>query len=117
MNNDLLNILSHSKETDQQKLLDYLEGKLTPEEHHEVEKLLIDSDFENDAAEGLQQVADKPRLPQVVNEMNKMLAKKLLERRKKRLKKKSPELLIPVAATVIILLLVFMFYILLRGRL
>ncbi|HRP56075.1 hypothetical protein [Agriterribacter sp.] len=117
MNNDLLNILSHSKETDQQKLLDYLEGKLSPEEKHEIEKLLIDSDFDSDAAEGLQQVQDKSNIPAVVNELNKMLVKKLSKRRKKLLKKKSPELTIPVVATIIILLLIFMFYVLLRGRL
>ena len=117
MNNDLLNILSHSKETDQQKLLDYLENKLSPEEKHEVEKLLVDSDFDSDAAEGLQQLPDKSHLPEVVNELNKILVKKLSKRRKKLLKKKSPELTIPVVATIIILLLVLMFYLLLKGKL
>ncbi len=117
MNNDLFNILSHSKEIDQQKLLDYLEDKLSPEEKHEIEKLLVDSDFDSDAAEGLEQVQDKRKLPVVVNELNKRLVKKLSERRKKLLKKKSPELITPVAATIIILLLVLMFYVLLKGRL
>src|SRR5690606_11456575 len=96
MNNDLLNILSRSKEIDQQKLLDYLEDKLSPEEKHEIEKLLVDSDFDSDAAEGLEQVQDKSTLPAVVSELNKRLVKKLSERRKKLLKKKSPELIIPV---------------------
>ncbi|HRN57526.1 MAG TPA: hypothetical protein PLL71_13790 [Agriterribacter sp.] len=117
MNNDLLNILSHSKETDPKKLLDYLENKLSPEERHEIEKLLIDSDFERDATEGLEQVTHKDNLPIVVNELNKKLIKKLSERRKKLLKKKPPELTIPLVATTIIILLVLMFYMLLRGRL
>ena len=117
MNNDLLNILSHSKEIDQQKLLDYLEDKLSPEEKHEIEKILVDSDFDSDAAEGLEQVQDKSNLPVVVNELNKMLVKKLSKRRKKMLKKKQPELITPVAVTVIILLLVLMFYLLLKERL
>ena len=117
MNNDLLNILSHSKETDHQKLLDYLENKLSPEEKHEVEKLVVDSDFDSDAAEGLQQLPDKSHLPEVVNELNKILVKKLSKRRKKLLKKKPPELVIPVVTTIIILLLILMFYVLLRGRL
>lgn len=117
MNNDLLNILSHSKEIDQQKLLDYLEDKLSPEEKHEIEKILVDSDFDSDAAEGLEQVQDKSNLPVVVNELNKMLVKKLSKRRKKLLSKKQPELITPVAATIIILLLVLMFYLLLKGRL
>ena len=117
MNNDLLNILSRSKEIDQQKLLDYLADKLSPEEKHEIEKLLVDSDFDSDAAEGLEQVQDKSNLPVVVNELNKMLVKKLSKRRKKMLKKKQPELITPVAVTVIILLLVLMFYLLLKERL
>ena len=38
MNNDLLNILSNSnKDIDNQKLMDYVAGKLTEQEKHEVE--------------------------------------------------------------------------------
>jgi len=113
MSNDLLNILSHSKDIDQQKLLDYLDGKLSPQERHDIEKLLIDSDFESDAAEGLSQVQDKSKLPAVMNELNRKLVKKLSRRRKKLLKQ-TPDLIIPVGATVIILLLIFMLYIFLR---
>lgn len=117
MNNELLNILSQVKDADQRKLLDYLENKLSPEERHEVERLLIDSDFESDAAEGLEQVIEKHDLPVVINQLNKRLIKKLHGRRKKLLKKKPPELMIPVVTTIIILLLVLMFYILLREHL
>lgn len=87
MNNDLLNILSESKNIDQQRLLAYLEGKLSPEERHAIEKLLIDSDFDNDAAEGLSQVHDKSKLPLVMNELNRKLVSKLSKRRKKLLKR------------------------------
>lgn len=117
MNDDLLNILSHSKEQDQAKLLDYLDNKLSAAERHEVEKWLMDSDFEGDAAEGLAQLSNRDHLPGVVNELNRKLVKKLSARRKKLLKKQPPELLIPVVATVIILILVLVFYIFLRGRL
>ncbi len=113
MNNDLLNILSESKNIDQQRLLAYLEGKLSPEERHAIEKLLIDSDFDNDAAEGLSQVHDKSKLPLVMNELNRKLVSKLSKRRKKLLKR-TPDMIIPVAATIIILLLIFMLYIFLR---
>lgn len=117
MNHDLLNILSHPEGADQQKLLDYLQNRLSAEERHEIEKLLIDSDFDSEAAEGLEQVKDKSRLPVIMDELNKSLVSKLSRRRKKLLKKKPPELMIPVVTTIIILLLVLMFYILLRGRL
>lgn len=114
MNDDLLNILNHSKDIDPQKLLDYLQNNLSDQERHEIEKLLVDSDFESDAAEGLEQVQDKAKLPLVMNELNRKLVKKLSKRRKKGLTKKQPSLLIPVVVTIIILFLVFMFYILLR---
>jgi hypothetical protein len=115
MNSDLFNILSQSKDIDQQQLLDYLQNKLSAEERHEVEKLLIDADFESDAAEGLLQVKDKQQLPVVMNEINKQLIQKLSNRRKKTIfKKPLPNILIPTVATIIILLLIMMFYLLLR---
>lgn len=116
MNQDLMNILSHAKETDQQKMLNYVQNKLSPEEKHEVEKLLIDSDFESDAAEGLEQVKDKDNLALVVKDLNKSLTRKLANRRKNFLKRNKPSLMLPVTATIIIIALVIMFYLLLRDR-
>jgi len=115
MNTDLFNILSQSKDIDQQKLLDYLQGKLSPEERHEIEKLLVDADFESDAAEGLETVQNKQQLPVLMGEMNRQLIKKLSKRRKKRKGAKPlPNILTPVVATIIILLLILMFYLLLK---
>jgi hypothetical protein len=115
MNNDLLNILSQSKDIDQQQLLDYLQQNLSPEERHEIEKLLVDADFESDAAEGLQQVQNKSNLPVVMKELNRKLIKKLAQRRKRASGKKPlPNILIPVVTTIIILLLILMFYLLLK---
>ena len=68
MNNDLFNILS-AKDIDQQKLLDYMQDKLSPEERYEIERLLIDADFESDAAEGLSQIKNKKRLPLVMRNL------------------------------------------------
>jgi len=115
MNTDLFNILSQSKDIDQQKLLDYLQDKLSPEERHEIEKLLVDADFESDAAEGLATVSDKQQLPVLMSELNRKLIKKLSKRRKKRLGAKPlPNILTPVVATIIILLLILMFYLFLK---
>ena len=63
MNNDLLNILSNSnKDIDNQKLMDYLSGKLSAEKTHEIEKQMTDSDFVNDAVEGLQEIKNKTNI-------------------------------------------------------
>ena len=46
MHEDLLNILSDSnKDIDNQKLMDYISGKLSAEQKHEVEKWMIDNPF------------------------------------------------------------------------
>ena len=52
---DLLNILSNSnKDIDNQKLMDYLAGKLSAQEKHDFEKQMAESAMVNDAVEGLQ---------------------------------------------------------------
>ncbi len=114
MNKELLDILSEAKGTDQQKLLDYLQGNLSEEERHEIEKLLLDSDFDSDAAEGLEQVSDKTKLPVVMNELNRQLVKKLAKRRRK--SNRPINLMVPVVTTIIILLLVLMFYLYIRSK-
>ena len=56
----LKDILSHlSTEIDQETLLKYLEGRLSEEQKHEIEKKMLDSDFTNDAIEGLQEIKNK----------------------------------------------------------
>jgi len=69
MNNDLLNILGNSnKDIDNQKLMDYLSGKLSDQEKHEVEMWMVDNDFENEALEGLQQMSGNKKLEGYVDE-------------------------------------------------
>ena len=56
MQDNLLNILSdNNKDIDNQKLMDYISGKLSAEQRHEVEKQMADNAFLNEAIEGLQQ--------------------------------------------------------------
>lgn len=64
MNHDLLNILSNSnKDIDNQKLMDYLAGKLSEAEKHEVERWMADNDFADEAMEGLEQFSNKKTSP------------------------------------------------------
>lgn len=88
MNKDLLNILSNSnKEIDNQKLMDYIAGKLTAEEAHEIEKVLMETEFGEDASEGLSMMQDKNRINKLVYELNSNL-KQQLEHKKKRKEKR-----------------------------
>jgi len=115
MNNDLINILSNSnKDIDNQKLMDYLAGKLSAEEKHEIEKLMADNDFVNDALEGLGEVNNK-KIQDIVDQMNMSLQKKLKQkkiRKEKRRLKEYPWIYLAIA--VILVLIVLAYYIIHR---
>ena len=77
MKENLKDILSHlHSEVPQEALLKYLQGKLSAEEQHELEKALLDDPFEADAAEGLSAMQDKQNIPAVVSQLNRELKKK-----------------------------------------
>jgi len=91
MNNDLLNILGNSnKDIDNQKLMDYLSGKLSDQEKHEVEMWMVDNDFENEALEGLQQMSgsSNKKLEGYVDQLNKELTHYIKEKKNRREKRR-----------------------------
>lgn len=106
MKENLKDILSHlHSEVDQATLLKYLEGKLSSEEQHEVEKHTLDDDFEADALEGLDDFSNKAKIAALVEELNQDLKKKT-EKKKKRTHKREaklePWLLIAIALILLI---------------
>jgi hypothetical protein len=87
MRENLKDILSNLKtDIDQETLLLYLQDKLSEEKKHEVEKKLMDSDFDEDALEGLQQFGDKKHINHVVEMLNRDLKKKVEKKRQRRQK-------------------------------
>ena len=89
MDYDLLKILSNSnKDIDNQKLMDYIAGKLSSDEKHEVEKWMADSNFMNDAVEGLESIKNKGNISQLVEQLNHDLQKKLEQKKNRRRKRK-----------------------------
>jgi len=82
-------ILSNlSTDIDQETLLLYLQGKLSDEKKHEVEKQLLNSDFDEDAAEGLQEFKDKEQLQYMVEMLNRDLKTRTEKKKKQREKMK-----------------------------
>ena len=82
---DLLNILSNSnKDIDNQKLMDYLSGKLSAQEKHEVEKLMAENELVSDAVEGLQQFKDQKKLDTYVDQLQKQLNQYLKQKKERR---------------------------------
>ena len=108
----LKDILSNlSTEVDQETLLKYLEGRLTDEQKHELEKKMLSSDFDNDA------IKDKARILSVVEKLNRDLHKKLEKKKRRREKfrfKDQPWLYV---AIVIILLLIILSYVVIHRML
>ena len=116
MDEKLLDILISSGEISEQELLAYVQGTSTPDEKHKIEKLLAESEFANDAAEGLDLIKNKEQIPFVLNDLNRHLVKKLVKKRRKLGKRGLPDLIIPAVAMIFIIL-VFMIYLYLRKRL
>jgi hypothetical protein len=106
MPDDLLNILSDSnKDIDNQRLMDYLSGKLSGKEQHEIERSMADNEFVNDAIEGLQDFRDKKDVQAYVDQLNAALKKNLEHkklRREKRRIKENPWILLSILLILIL---------------
>ena len=114
MREDLLNILSDSnKDIDNQKLMDYIAGKLTAEQKHEVEKWMTDNPFFNEAVEGLQG-ADSKKISTNVEEINAALRKYLKQRKVRREKNIFPVNMWTYVAVLFILILAVVVYLILH---
>lgn len=68
------------------RLMKYLEGKLSGEELYEFEKQMADSDLLNDAVEGLEAMKQQKNIDVYVNDLNKHLQQYTSSKKKRRLK-------------------------------
>jgi hypothetical protein len=113
MQENLKDILSHlSTEVDQETLLLYLQGKLSAEQQHEVEKKIMENEFASDALEGLDQFKDKHHLQALVEQLNKDLKKKTEKKKAAQEKRKiglDPWVIITIV--LILVLVVISYYI------
>ena len=115
MREELLNILSDSnKDIDNQKLMDYISGKLNAEQKHEVEKWMIDNPFFNEAVEGLQN-SDVKKISASVEEINNTLRKYLKQKKMRREKNLFPVNLWTYIAVLFILALAVLVYLFLHS--
>jgi len=112
MADNLKDILSNlSTEVDQETLLLYLQGKLSEEKKHEVEKQLLKDDFNEEALEGLEAFKDKEQLSYMVEALNRDLKKKTQKKKKRREKLNIKDQPWIYAAILILLLLIAISYI------
>ena len=112
MSENLEDILSHlSTEVDQETLLLYLQGKLSDEKKHEVEKKLMENEFASDAMEGLQEMRDKQQINYMVEMLNRDLKKKLQKKKQRREKMKIKDQPWIYISILILILLIVISYI------
>lgn len=86
---NLSDILSNNnKDIDNQKLMDYLGGKLSAEDQHEVEKQMMESEMVNDAVEGLQDFENKDNIAHFEAQVNRNLKKQLKKKNSRKDKRR-----------------------------
>jgi hypothetical protein len=91
MSDELKDILDNSnKDIDNQQLIDYLSRQLSEQDTHDLEKMMANDEFVNDAVEGLQRFDNKKDLGAYVQQLNDDL-KKQLEKKKARKDKRKLE--------------------------
>lgn len=99
---------------DNKKLMDYLNGKLSASEQHEVERWMMENPFEAEAWEGLQQYGGKKNLQPTVEQLNKQLKKYLNEKKQKRRSKLDASNFWVYLAVLLILALAVIVYFIIR---
>ncbi len=111
MSDNLLDILSsNNKDIDNQKLMDYISGKLSAEAKHEVEKWMADNPFFNEAVEGLQQAGGEKNVQASVDQINRQLARTINRKKIKKQKRTFPANTWTYMAIIIVLCLAVLIY-------
>jgi len=113
MNENLKDILSNlNPAVDQETLLHYLQGKLSAQQQHELEKQMMDNDFNSDALEGLQEFKDKKNITALIDQLNADLKRRTEKKRRFREKLKlNLDSNLIIAIIIILLLIILSFFI------
>lgn len=116
MSESLKDILSNlNPDVDQETLMLYLQGKLSAEQQHEVEKQMMDNDFDADALEGLEGMKDPKKLQGLLDQLNYDLKQKTLKKKKRRSKLElNLDPWIVVTVLVVLILVIISFFIIHR---
>ncbi len=115
MSDDLKNILNNSnKDIDNQKLMDYLSQQLSNQESHELEKMMAEDEFINDAVEGLEQFSNKKNMAVSVEHLNKELQKQIAKKKGRKEKRKLKEQPWVYFTIILLLLLIIISYVLVK---
>ncbi len=109
--NNIDNILNaNNTDLTEDLLLKYVEGKLPKEAAYSVEKAMANSQFVNDAVEGLENFKNKKNIQQLIEELNSQLQKQTIKPKIKREKRKIKFIDGILIAVIIVLILSMLGY-------
>lgn len=94
-----------------EELLRYLDGKIPEEQKHAVEKKMMNTSFEEEAMEGLQNFKYPSNLNDYVHQLNTKLHQQLNQPKQRKSKRTIQELPLAVITVIIILLLCVLAYV------
>lgn len=115
MSDELKNILNNSnKDIDNQKLMDYLSQQLSKQDSHDLEKMMADDEFINDAVEGLEQFSSKKSMSLSVEQLNRELQKQLAKKKQRKEKRRLKDQPWIYYAIIILLALIIICYIVIK---
>lgn len=84
MNEEYNDLFTTTQCPSQQQLLDYVQGRLTPEQQHEVEMHLADCELCSEAVEGLATIQQKEQIPVWLQQMRNQMLRKLRSRKRRK---------------------------------
>jgi hypothetical protein len=112
MSSELFDILTNSnKDIDNQKLMDYISGKLSEQDKKELEERISDNSFMQEALEGLKGVKDTTKLKNYLEQLNGELKARLHQpklRRKKNYLAQYPWIYLAIALVLILSIVSFL---------
>jgi len=111
---DLKDILNNEDDLRDEDLLKYVQGNISKDDQHKVERQMADSDFVNDAMEGLQSVRNKKSIDNYVEELNRNLQKQVSAKKQRKEKRKLKDQPWIIIAVVVVLGLCILAYAVIR---
>ena len=108
---DLRDILSDNDEQlNEDELMNYLDDNLSAEDKHAFEQKISDSQFVNDAIEGLKKFKNKQQLKDTLSHLNKLLEKQTASKKQRDQKRSIKEMPMVLLTALLILLICIIGY-------
>jgi hypothetical protein len=114
---DITNIWTSEDDLNEEQLMQYIQGKATGNDAHAVERQMAESDFVNDAVEGLKNFESPKKLDGYVAQLNKKLQKQLGIKKQLKEKREIKHLSWIIFAVILILVLCVLGYVIIHATL